>query len=44
MIILAVILFIVGLFVARNICWPIAGLLLLVGVVLMVLNHGPVYY
>lgn len=34
MILLAVILLIVGIFVARNILWPVAGVLLLIGVIL----------
>jgi hypothetical protein len=44
MILLALILLIVGVFVARNILWPIGGILLLVGVILVVVNHGVVYY
>lgn len=44
MILLALILLLVGVFVARNILWPIGGILLLVGVILVIVNHGVVYY
>ena len=44
MILLGIVLLIIGIFVARNILWPIGGILLLIGVVLAVVNHGLVYY
>lgn len=46
MITLAIILLIVGVFIARHILWPIAGILLVVGLLLWVLGHTayPAYY
>lgn len=44
MIVLGIILLVVGIFVARNILWPVGGILVLIGVVLAVANHGFVYY
>jgi hypothetical protein len=36
MILLGIILLIIGIFVARHILWPVAGVLLLIGVILWV--------
>jgi hypothetical protein len=44
MIALGIILLIIGIFVARNILWPLGGILIIVGVVLAIANHGLVYY
>lgn len=44
MIFLGIILLIVGIFVARNILWPIGGILLLVGLLLLLLTPGYAYY
>ena len=44
MIFLGIVLLIIGIFVARNILWPVGGILLLVGVILAFVNHGLVYY
>jgi hypothetical protein len=44
MILLGVILLIIGVFAARNILWPVGGILVIVGIVLAVVNHGLVYY
>jgi hypothetical protein len=42
MIILGVILLIVGIFVARNIMWPVGGVLILIGLILwLVAIPGP---
>ena len=41
---LGIILLIIGIFIARNILWPIGGILVLVGVLLLVLTHGYAYY
>jgi hypothetical protein len=47
MILLAIVLFIVGIFAARQILWPVAGVLFVLGVVLwIVAAPGPIggYY
>jgi hypothetical protein len=44
MILLGVILLIIGIFYARNILWPIAAILILIGVLLVVLEGGVSYY
>jgi hypothetical protein len=44
MILLGVILLIIGVFVARNILWPIGGILILVGLLLLLFTPGYAYY
>lgn len=40
LIILGIILLVIGFFVARNILWPVGGILLLIGLILYVVNSG----
>jgi hypothetical protein len=44
MIVLGIILLIIGIFVARNILWPVGGILIIVGLVLMVFTPAYAYY
>ena len=44
MILLGIVLFIVGIFVARNILWPLGGILILIGVVLLIFTQSYAYY
>ena len=44
MIFLGIVLLIVGIFVARNILWPVGGILILVGLLLLVFTPGYAYY
>jgi hypothetical protein len=44
MIFLGIMLLIIGIFVARNILWPIGGVLILIGLLLLLLTPGYAYY
>ena len=44
MILLGIILLIIGIFVARNILWPIGGILLVIGLVLLLFTPTYTYY
>ena len=44
MIFLGIILLIIGIFVARQILWPIGGILVIVGILLLLLQPGYAYY
>ena len=44
MILLGIVLLIIGIFAARQILWPIGGILVLIGIVLLLFTPGYAYY
>ena len=44
MILLGIVLLIIGIFAARQILWPIGGILVIVGILLLLLQPGYAYY
>lgn len=44
MILLGIILLVIGIFVARNILWPIGAVVLIIGLILLFANRGSYTY